>query len=81
MMRVGDLQIHWPARPQIAQIMQRPRQFPLAARLVAALRAGLPLESPPASLDLRLGEIVGIGDPFGGIGYVFTWSKVHPALL
>ncbi len=81
MMRVGDLQGHRPARPQIAQIRQGARQLPLAARRMAALRARLPLEIPTASLDARLGQILGIGDPFGGIGYVLTGSKVHLALL
>ena len=81
MMRIGDLQVHRPTRPQIAQIMERTRQLPVAPRRVAALRAGVALEIAAASLDPRLGEVLGIGDPFGGIGHVLTGSEVHLALL
>ena len=81
MHRIGKLNVVWPARAKIAQIMQCSMRRPISITTVSAARAGATTMSAATLNDLCFWKIFGGCDAFGSIWNVSTWSRHGGALL
>src|SRR3972149_641934 len=69
---VGQMDIVWTTRDQISQIVQDPLSLAMPIGAVPTMRARPFGEVAAARNDFRFGQILGIGNAFGGIGQVFS---------
>ena len=81
MHRIGELNVVWPAREKVAQIMQRSMRGPISITTVSTACAGTTTMIATTPNDLRLWKIFGGRDAFGNIWNVSTWSRHGGALL
>ncbi len=81
MHRIGKLNVMWPTREKVAQIMQRSVRGPISITTVSAACAGTTTMSTTTPNDLRFRKIFGGYDAFGSIWNVSTWSRHGGALV
>ena len=79
--RIGELNVVWPTREKVAQIMKRSMRDPISITTVSTACAGTTTMTATTLNDLRLWEIFGGCDAFGSIWNVPTWSCHGGALL
>ena len=79
--RIGELNVVWPAREKVAQIMKRSMRSPISITTVSTACAGTTTMTATTLNDLHLGKIFGGCDAFGSIWNVSTWSRHGGALL
>jgi len=66
------MDIVWTTRDQISQIVQDPLSWAMPIGAVSTMRARPFGEVAAARNDFRFGQILGIGNAFGGIGQIFS---------
>ena len=81
MHRIGEVNVVWPTREKVAQIMKRAMRHPISITTVSTACAGTTTMTATTLSDLRLWKIFGGSDTFGGIWNVPTWSGHSGALL
>jgi hypothetical protein len=81
MHRIGEVNVVWPTREKVAQIMKRSMRHPISITTVSTACAGTTTMTATTLSDLRLWKIFGGSDAFGGIWNVPTWSGHGGALL
>ena len=81
MHRIGKLNVVWPARAKIAQIMQCSMRRPISITTVSAARAGTTTMSAATLNDLRLWKIFDGCNAFRRIRNVSTWFRHGGALV
>ena len=79
--RIGELNVVWPTRENVAQIMKRSMRGPISITTASTARAGTTTMITTALNDLRFWKIFGGCDAFGSIWNVPTWSRHGGALL
>ena len=79
--RIGELNVAWPTREKVAQIMKRSMRGPISITTVSTACAGTTTMTATTLSDLRLWKIFGRCDAFGSIWNVPTWSRHGGALL
>ncbi len=81
MHRIGELNVVWPSREEIAQIMKRSMRSPISITTMSTACAGTTTMTATTLNDLRLGKIFGGCDAFGSIRNVLAWACHDGALL
>jgi hypothetical protein len=71
---VGQDDVARPPGGEVAEVVEGAPEDAVAVGAVAATRAGPPPEIAAALAGLGLGQILDAGDPFGGVGQVFSGS-------
>ena len=79
--RIGELNVVWPTREKVAQIMKRSMRGPISITTASTACAGTTTMTATTLNDLRLWKIFGRCDAFGSIRNVPTWSRHGGALL
>ena len=79
--RIGELNVVWPAREKVAQIMKRSMRSPISITTVSTACAGTTTMTTTTLNDLRFGKIFDGCDAFGSIPNVSTWACHDGALL
>ena len=79
--RIGELNVVWPTREKVAQIMKRSMGSSISITTAPTACAGTTTMTTTALNGLRLWKIFGACDAFGGIWNVPTWSRHGGALL
>ena len=80
MLRILQMNIAGTPQNEVAQIMQHTGVGGLPKTRLAATRTGTMCEVTTAANDLRLRQIGGVNDPFGGIGQVPSGTRHDNAL-
>ena len=78
--RIGELNVVWPTKEEVAQIMKRSMRRPISITTVSTACAGTTTMTATTLNDLRLWKILGGCDALGGIWNVPTWSRHGGAL-
>jgi hypothetical protein len=80
MLRVEYDDVAWPPGEGVAQVVEGAVTEPVAVGAVSAMRATAPPVVPALDADLGFGQILGAGDPHGGIGAIFarSWHGIAP---
>jgi hypothetical protein len=73
----GHDQINGPSGAWVPQIVQRAGIGGVTAGRVIATRTPTRTDVARASVDVRLGEVFGLGNPLGGVRNVFAGSHWH----
>jgi hypothetical protein len=73
-LRVGQDDVARPPGGEVAEVVECASEDAVAVGAVAAARAGPPAVIAAAPAGLGLGQILDAGDPFGGVGQVFSGS-------
>ena len=79
--RIGELNVVWPAREKVTQIMKRSMRSPISITTVSTACAETTTMTATTLNDLRFGKIFGGCDAFGSITNVPTWARHDGALL
>ena len=78
--RIGELNVVWPTRGKVTQIMERSMRRPISIATVSTACAGATTMIATTLNGLRLWKVFRGCDAFGGIGNVPTWSRHGGAL-
>ena len=78
--RIGELNVVWPTREKVAQIMKRSMRGPISITTASTACAGTTTMTATTLNDLRLWKIFGGCSAFGGIWNIPTWSRHGGAL-
>jgi len=78
--RIGELNVVWPTREKIAQIMQRSMRGPISIGTMPAIRAGSTTMIATLRNNSWLWQIFDRCDALGGIRNVPAWSR-HGGVL
>jgi len=79
-LRIGDLEVFGPSRPQVAEVMQESLLVPIAIGPVPTVRTEMSFGVALTAQDLGRWQVLNTGDAFRGIGSILTGSE-HDRLL
>ena len=81
MLRIAEMDLTWPPRDPVPQVAQQTGDHSVSGATLAATGTRSTFEIPAPFNDLRLGKILGVGDPFGGVGQILSRTRHGKSLL
>jgi hypothetical protein len=81
MLRITQMDLAWPASNPVPQVAQHTGDQSISGARLATVGTQATFEIPAAFNDLRLGEILGVGNPFGGVRQILSRTRHGKSLL